>query len=92
MTDKQAPDLEALAGAAEDASAASDPVNHKCVCPSCGSTRSKYGVLGIKHHTFIPEGKIMDFGYRARGAVCLDCGHLRHYLNADDVKKIREDA
>ena len=81
--------LDALAAAAESADDAQVQLDHRC--PSCGSHRSKPGVAiaGVAGRVgFLPHGKTKAVGYPVRAAVCLDCGHLRHYLAANDVKAI----
>ena len=84
--------LDALAAAAESAAESQVKLDHRC--PSCGSSRSRSGVAvaGVAGQVaFLPHGKTMAVGYPVRAAVCLDCGHLRHYLAANDVKELGGD-
>ena len=87
--DEQA--LEALAAAADGADA--DDVKINSTCPSCGDVRCRLGELnaGVAGRIgFVPAGQTMGVGYTVRSAVCLNCGHVRHFLGAADVKAIRD--
>ncbi|MDH3582600.1 MAG: hypothetical protein OER86_00100 [Phycisphaerae bacterium] len=85
-------DLHALAEAAVESS--SETVATRHLCPSCGSAEFKSGLCTAQpagRHVFVPNGAglSLNMGYSVKAAVCLECGHLRHHLTAEDLAKLR---
>jgi predicted nucleic-acid-binding Zn-ribbon protein len=59
-------------------------------CPSCGSPEFAEGKLGVHSQTFIPRRTFVFFGYVIRGAVCLGCGYVHHYIDEAGLAKLRQ--
>jgi predicted nucleic-acid-binding Zn-ribbon protein len=64
-------------------------ITSKRKCPSCGETEFVEGKLGAHVQTFIPRGVWMFLGYSVRGAVCLKCGYLYHFIEEPDLTELR---
>lgn len=59
-------------------------------CPSCGESQFAEGKLGAHLQTFIPRGVWMFLGYTVRGAVCLECGYVHHFVEEPDLAELRK--
>ncbi|MCP4152309.1 MAG: hypothetical protein GY757_31520 [bacterium] len=58
-------------------------------CTLCESTEICFGYLGSAANVFVPTGTFTIHGYRTRAYVCLNCGHLGHYISMDKLEKLR---
>ncbi len=62
--------------------------NYKCM--HCGSTELAFGYQGTSSNVFVPSGLFTFHGYKTRSYVCLQCGHLGHYMPKTGLDKLKE--
>ena len=67
-----------------------DPEFSARKCSSCQSTNLKFGRTGIHRPTFLPGTGFFWVGFPTSAFACLDCGFVGHYLNARELRKLRE--